>query len=217
MKKFIYCCLIFVLVCLGFGCNNFVLAEEPTSVRITLETKLYSQPDIWSEIVATVKVDTVLQVDNSQIYPKFYKVKIFNVVENALEDDVAYVLKIHCVDDSIRQSPIKKLDGNATIKNDNAKLYSLDLATNDYIETDITLAKDTKVRILDGYDKNKEFTFIAYQNADGEIMNYYIKTADLSVKGVNYSVIIAISTLITCVSILLIIFGIKGKKRKKNK
>ena len=77
--------------------------------------------------------------------------------------------------------------------------------------------KDTKVRILDGYNKKKEFTYISFYDSNDDIVSYYIKTSDLSVNGVNYSLIIGIISLISCISVILIVFGIKGKKKKKRK
>ncbi len=193
--------------------NSFAFASDvPTKVKTIIETNLYSDANIKSDIIKKLDVGIVLNVDKEFLDDMFYKVSLYKIIEEASENDIAYVLKSHTLDSTIN-SPEKKLDYNAQIKNDNSVLYTYDTNSKTYIETNITLNKDTKVRILDGYDKNKEFTCISYQNKDGDIVSYYIKTENLKVNGINYSVIVAISTLITCAIIISIVFGIKGRKK----
>ena len=227
MKK-IFSMFVFVCFALGilFGVNNYsqnVFAVNQTEyVTIITQTYIYKDSNLKSEIYKkdneyfALSVGTTLKLDNStqDDHKLFYKVHLYEIIDNASETDVGYVLKAHALDSSIK-SPQKKLDDNAKIKIDNAILYLYDQVNNNYIQQNITLQKDTKVRILDGYDTNKEYTYISYQKDDGEIMSYYIKTTDLSVSGINYSVIIAISLLITCCAIIGIIVGIKRKKAKK--
>lgn len=231
-KSIVSLILILFALCLplNFGSENVFAINTPNSVTVIANTYIYKDHDIKSEMFTKIvgsgesqteeyvvlKTGTVLNVDNSspEDYKLFYTVFIFGIIDGATETDVGYVLKAHTLDSSI-SSPEKRLDTNATIKNDNVILYTYDQITKTYKNTDITLKSNTGVRILDGYDKKKEYTYISYQNDDGEILSYYIKTSDLSVKGVNYSVIIAISTLVTCVAILGIVFGIWGKKKKK--
>ncbi len=194
--------------------SSFAFAsKEPSLVKTTIETNLYAQPSLKSTIVKKLDVGIVLTVDTEFLDDMFYKVSSYQIIEGASETDFAYVLKAHTLDNQIN-SPEKSLDYNATIKNDDSFLYTYDTNTKTYTKTNISLKKDTKVRILDGYDKNKEYTYISYQNESGEILSYYIETENLKVNGINYSVIVAISTLITCVIIISIVFGIKGRKKK---
>ncbi len=161
-----------------------------------------------------LKEGTQLRVDTTFADTMFYKVYTFNVYVGAGETDFAYVLISQTLDATIT-SPTQRLDTNATIKNDNVPVYRYYENDNSYSQTEINLKKDTKVRVLDGYDSSKKYTYISYQNENGTINYGYVLTSDLAVEGINYSIIVAISILIVCISLLLIIFGLKGKKKKK--
>lgn len=221
MKKKLAFILVLFIFCLGLLCNNanpkvYAISDKPESVRvITSTTCIYKTPSITGTILKDdVLKDTIFKVDNLGIdYDDFYRVYIYNIVENAEETDLGYILKAHALDATI-SSPIKKLDSNAVIQSLKAKTYSYNSNDKTYSETSHVLDKNTPIRILDGYDKNKEYTYISFTDENDVIISYYVKTSDIYVQGVNYSVIIAISTLISCVALILIITGIKGKKKK---
>ena len=204
--------------------GNVVYASSvPSEVRTLTQTPLYSQNNIKSEIVKNsqnqdviLEENTILTVDTTFLDTMFYKVKIYNIVDNAQENDFAFVLIAQTLN-SVIISPEQKLNANAIISKDNSPIYNYDSNAKIYSQTEKNLNKDTPVRILDGYDSNKTYTYISYQNENGEIIYCYVLTSTLSVEGINYSVIVAISILIACVSLILIIFGLKGKKKHKNK
>ena len=196
--------------------SSFAYATNiPSQIKTTLTTNIYEQANIKSNIIKQLETGVVLNVDTEFLNDTFYKISIYNIVENSQETDFGYVMKAHCLDASIN-SPQKQLDYNAKIKNDNAYVFEYDQITNSYNKVNISLNKNTKIKILDGYDKNKTYTYISFYNEDDDIVSYYVKTTDISVDGINYSVIVAISTLITCAVIIYIVFGLKGKKRKKS-
>lgn len=196
--------------------SSFAYATNiPSQIKTTLTTNIYEQANIKSNIIKQLETGVVLNVDTAFLNDTFYKISIYNIVENSQETDFGYVMKAHCLDASIN-SPQKQLDYNAKIKNDNAYVFEYDQITNSYNKVNISLNKNTKIKILDGYDKNKTYTYISFYNEDDDIVSYYVKTTDISVDGINYSVIVAISTLITCAVIISIVFGLKGKKRKKS-
>ncbi len=196
--------------------SSFAYATNiPSQIKTTLTTNIYEQANIKSNIIKQLETGVVLNVDTEFLNDTFYKISIYNIVENSQETDFGYVMKAHCLDASIN-SPQKQLDYNAKIKNDNAYVFEYDQITNSYNKINISLNKNTKIKILDGYDKNKTYTYISFYNEDDDIVSYYVKTTDISVDGINYSVIVAISTLITCAVIISIVFGLKGKKRKKS-
>lgn len=196
--------------------SSFAYATNiPSQIKTTLTTNIYEQANIKSNIIKQLETGVVLNVDTEFLNDTFYKISIYNIVENSQETDFGYVMKAHCLDASIN-SPQKQLDYNAKIKNDNAYVFAYDQITNSYNKINISLNKNTKIKILDGYDKNKTYTYISFYNEDDDIVSYYVKTTDISVDGINYSVIVAISTLITCAVIISIVFGLKGKKRKKS-
>lgn len=221
MKKIF---LVYLILCnlIGFLFSTttqqsiFFAINEPEYVRVILETSIYSEANIKSNILkSNLEVNTILKVDTDFSDTMFYKISLYEIIDSATQSDFGYILKTHTLDSSI-ESPNKKLDYNAEVKNDGSMLYEYDYISNTYVETQNYLNKGTKIKILDGYDKNKEYTYISYEN-NGDIISLYIKTSNLSVKGINYSVIVAISTLFTCVIILFIVFGIKGKTKKKQK
>ena len=196
--------------------SSFAYATNiPSQIKTTLTTNIYEQANIKSNIIKQLETGVVLNVDTAFLNNTFYKISIYNIVENSQETDFGYVMKAHCLDASIN-SPQKQLDYNAKIKNDNAYVFEYDQITNSYNKVNISLNKNTKIKILDGYDKNKTYTYISFYNEDDDIVSYYVKTTDISVDGINYSVIVAISTLRTCAVIISIVFGLKGKKRKKS-
>ena len=228
MKKILFkatTLMLFISICLGLNFVNptvFANTTIPQSVSVVLETAVYKNPTLNSEKYTTtvnqtektfvLSVGTVLNTDTSFVDAMFYKVCVYNVIENAAQDEYGYVLISHTLD-STHKSPERDLDENATIKTDKAFLYELNINTEQHEITESYLTKDTKVQILDGYDKKKEFHYIAFKNQDGVKVYAYVKTTDLSVKGVNYSLIVAISTLIACAGIVGAVVGVKYKKK----
>ena len=214
--------LIFCLL-LPISGKSFVMASSdiPEKVVVSQSTYIYKDADIKGEILKdntgkyiTLKQSTTLIIDTTFFDSMFYKFCLENIVDGKTSDDYGFVLIAHTVDYD-KQSPQKKLDSNASVKNNNSEIFTKDTTENDkYIKTDITLKKGTKVKILDGYNKDKQYTYISFYDENNNIVSYYIQTKDLAVSGVNYSLIVGIMSLITCVSIILILFGIKGKKKK---
>lgn len=198
------------------GQKTVYASEEPQKIKVVAnQTIVYKEPSITSDILIEKCVyGTIFDVvsDDAIDYKLFYKISVVGLIEDQTIT-VGYVLKSHTLDNTI-SSPTKALDDNATIKTDNAVVY--ELVDQQYIATQKTLAKDTKIRVLDGYDSSKEYTHISFAEND-TIVLYYVKTADVQVYGVNYSLIVAIMTLITCACALSIVFGIKAKKKKKKK
>ena len=193
----------------------------PSQVRTLTQTPLYSECNIMSEFVKDnqnqvvyLEENTVLNVDTNFADTMFYKIYTLNIVQGAGQNDYAFVLISQTLDTTIT-SPTQKLDTNAKIKSETAPIFNYDSNTGVYTQTETNLVKDTKVRVLDGYDANKRYTYISYQINNGEIKYGYVLTSDISTEGINYSIIVAISTLVVSISILSIVFGLKGKKKKK--
>lgn len=112
------------------------------------------------------------------------------------------------------KSPIKDLDGNATLKSA-AEVYVLENSV--YNKTETILPKNQKIKILDGYNNNSQYTRIQYKDQEGQILTAYIKTETMKVSGISRSTIGAIIIVFTTVSLVLVVFGIKGKNKKKLK
>lgn len=211
--------IIFAICLMSFGFivnKNFAFAETPLQVRI-----IYSNANVYSltninddtnKVIATYKYNqkfnTISDVITGEDGYKYYKVEI-----NVNEYTFGYVFKSQVADVNIK-SPQKRLDSNAKITTD-CKVYNLN--GNNYEETTETLKVGTQVKILSGYKKTEEFTQIQYQNQDGEIVTAYIKTTALKTSGISRTLIGTIIILITTASLVLIIFGVKGKGKKRRK
>lgn len=227
MKKLKAFCLLVICFLLAGGIlpQATVFANTiPSSVTVTLQTPVYTQPSLTSSMftkqdnsVIYLAQGTTLTVDTTFKHDMFYKVIVYKVIETAKDGDFGYVLKSQTLNSSI-QSPAKKLEANATVKNNNSQIFEYNQNTNTYtLVENLTLNQDTPVRVLDGYDANKEYTYISFTNLNGEIVFYYIQTINLAVNGINYSVLIAIIILISCAGIIAAMLGIKSKKSKKQK
>lgn len=192
-------------------------AEIPNTIRaIYSNINVYSLPNINDEeniIIATYNYnykfntlgeDSILGEDGFE----YYKVEI-NVTPYAF----GYVFKSQTCDDKI-SSPQKKLDSNAVTISE-CDIYILN--GNNYEKTLEKLNANEQIKIISGYNKVNEFTQIQYKSNDGEIVTAYIKTSAIKTSGISRTLIGTIIIIITTISLLLIIFGIKGKKTKKNK
>lgn len=85
-----------------------------------------------------------------------------------------------------------------------------------YVETQKVLKIGTKVKVLDGLDYSKEYSRIQYSDQNGQIIYGYIKTQAIEKSGISRTTIGAIVIVVTTISLTLLVFGIKGKKKKKS-
>lgn len=188
---------------ISFVPTENVFASNKYIQIIMNSTNLYESPDFSSEIITTIPHKTKLEVLDTitnQNYT-FYKVE-FNYSQG-------YIYANHS---TTNVSPKRFLDYNGYVKSNEAELFTL--IENSYNIINTKLKKDHQIRILDGYDTKKEFTLISYEYNEN-IYTHYIKTADIHANGINKSVIIALSLIVSCVSILLVLFGSNLKKKKK--
>lgn len=212
-------CVVALFMALSFATPfnfNVAKAEIPSSVRVIYSSiNAYSVANVNSpdvQIVATFRYNQKLATIGEEIVQgedglNYYKIALADVVGF----DSAYVLKSQVVDANVN-SPQKRLDTNATIAKQ-GNVYVLN--ENTYEQTEEVLKEGTKVKILSGYDKQKEYTQIQYQLEDGDIVTAYIKTECLKTSGISRTLIGTILIIITTISLVLIIFGVGGKRKKK--
>ena len=85
------------------------------------------------------------------------------------------------------------------------------------IDTDgistITLEENTELYLYEGYNRKAEFNAVKF-SYEGKIMLGYIRTEDISPYGVSNVLIISITAIIACVSVIMILLGISKKKSK---
>lgn len=131
-----------------------------------------------------------------------------------------YVLISNVVSEETNTSLKKTLDSNAKILNDKTKVYKTALATEENRiqigENNVELQQFQEIKIIDGYDKNKEFHKIMFEE-NGEILTGYVKTSDILVEGFNGTIILIVFIFVLIGSIVLSIVLSTRKKRKKLK
>lgn len=100
---------------------------------------------------------------------------------------------------------------NASI-NSNTKLYLLNGET--MTESEIEIEKGERVYLYEGYNKDLEFTPIAYQR-ENSLQYGYVLTDTIVPDGVNPLIIYAVTIAIACIGIIMALLFMKNKKKKK--
>lgn len=102
---------------------------------------------------------------------------------------------------------------NATIRHDDTQVFNLD-----YSQSSIVLDSGTRVFIYGGYDDKNEYTQVQFVDENGELFHGYVRTSNINPDGVSSLLIIGISIIVACVTIILsIIFIKKSRSNKKSK
>lgn len=219
MKKIL---LILLMICLLNGNIFYTNAEDSnkyvkvvfSSTYIYLDSDInvdYDQDGECLDVLKEEKYGVLLKlVKDEQIVGldglNYYCIEI-NGNQGAQQ---GYVLCSNVLYSTI-QSPQKELDYNATL-NKETHIYTLE--NQNFIETNEVLKSGQKIKILDGYNKENKYSRIQYLDEIGQILTAYVRTEDIKTSGISRSVIGAVIIIITTVSLVLLVFGIKGKKKK---
>lgn len=142
--------------------------------------------------------------------------KVFYFVKYGNQE--RYVLVENVVKADSNNSLTKKLDPNAKILNSKTKVYKSN-STKDILKIggeNVELSQYQEIKIVDGYDKNKTFHKIMFEQ-NGEILTGYVKTSDILVEGFNGTIILIVFIFVLVGSIVLSIVLATRKKRKKLK
>lgn len=178
-------------------------SELPENVKIISNSiKIYQTADVNSEVLGTAYYGEIFEVVSVQ--NDFYEIIVS-------EDVFGYILMAYALDSSIK-SPLIHLDTNATLTETSSVFR---LVGGEYLEVDdISLEKNTRIKVLDGYDINKEYCKVSFTFQD-EIFTYYLLTENIDPDGIGSRFIVAISLIVVCVSIFLILYSFfKGRVRK---
>lgn len=209
MKKIILFMMAFVLFT-AFG-QSFSFAEGEKYVKV-----IYSNISIFSSADATGSAVVI----GSARYGEKFKLKNDDPI---LGDDNFYYLKIEVqIDEYVEayvfssqvapleySSPKRSLGTNATITKQ-AKLYTK--VGTSFEPTDIELEAGAKVRLIG--DRKENYSKIQYQDDDGDVRTFYVESSLIKMNGVSRATVGAIFIIVTTISIVLIIFGVKGKKKR---
>ncbi|MDD2227548.1 MAG: SH3 domain-containing protein [Clostridia bacterium] len=194
------------------------LTSESYSKTIISET--FSSPERVKVIMNSVYVYENADTNSNPIGKAYFK-DIYNVLsvegdfyKIEFNDVSGYILTAYAMDATIL-SPIINLDTNASLIKD-SEVYRL--IDNEYEAVeDIKLDAETRVKVLSGYDANKPYCYTSFSLND-EILTFYIPTENIVVDGISTRAIIAITLMVTCITIFLILYSfLRGKKVKSIK
>lgn len=204
MKKFLIPIFLLLVFCFLLPIKTDVIFAENISIKIIVnECKIYQEADTSSAVYQT-KIPHKTVLDATDYNEEFYFV--------TYSSQTGYILKT-CAMKSENSSPEKKLVFNAVTTQD-CSIYKLE--NNNIVNTYFDkLAKGTEVKLVDGFDKNNKYTLVSFYDENSNIVSYYLETANLKTYGFPKSLFVAASLIITCTSIIFILFGTKIKAKSK--
>lgn len=214
MKKFLSVLFLLCLLLVPVGTKT-VYAQSQTICVCANECSIFAEAASDSEVLFKATFGTEFELNSQEFFISgelsFYQIKL-------KEGGVGYVLSNAA---SRAASSLKHgLDPNAKILNENTPVYSVAVEAEENLLSingeKIKLNQYQEVKIVDGYDKNKEFNQIMFE-INGTIYTGFVKSSDLIVEGFNGTIILIIFIFILVASIILSIILTTRKKRKKAK
>lgn len=182
------------------SCSIFVQPNSSLDETNILETKVYGD---------------IIDIDPTEILDLTAgsNLKYYPVLEGT--NIVGYVLSSTVVKSDNVELKVN-FQSNAKL---NAICFVYDIFGNSYNHMtyngeNIQLDKDTPIKLLNGYDKNSEYTQVSFE-FDNKIITGYVKTANVKIGGFNYYFLIAIFLLFIIFSTVIPIVVKNWKKKKK--
>ena len=195
--------IILSLLAVAFSAMNF-LPEQQVSV-ISSYCYLYQEASFLSEKVKQGNEDLIIYHGNTleviQEEGDFVYVNV-KVEQNYY---TGYVYRYYITSNS-PQIVYPVFNGNVRV--DNAIIYDMDFNPTQYVAS-----KNQGVFIYEGFS-SEEYTAIQLILEDGSLYNGYIKTVDLTPQGISPLLIVGISIIAACVTIILSLLFIKKRKKK---
>lgn len=189
-----------------------VYAENEITVRALYTTvNIYAEASAKSEIIYECSYGDTLKLEEGTIIVGLDKLNYYKVIINKGGNSIGYVLCSQVIDINYN-SPKRELDYNASIKKQTQTYVYVE---NELKPSNIILDKGERIKIIDGYNPNKTYTRIQYKSNTGEIVTTFIDTSSIEVSNISRGTIVAIILIVTTISLVLIIFGINIKKKKK--
>ncbi len=196
-----------LLLSLIFAFSSLIgLVPEQNATVIINNCYVYSSPSFESEKILNENGDILVLNKNQEIVVieeinEFVKI---NLIDSNIQ---GYIYKYY-----ISQNSTQTIypTFNASIRYNATVVYDLSLEP-----TDVVLQAGERVRIYKGYDDKEEYTQIQFVDENGELIHGFVKTSNLKPDGVSSLLIIGISIIAACVTIILSIIFIKKKKTIK--
>lgn len=213
MKKCIFVMLFFVFIFSFVFPNKINLyAENEKVVQIINDCLLYSNPTIDEENLGVLYFGDILTVNGEIVDGVNCDFRFYNV--STQDEKTGYVI-VNFVMNIEDKALLKNLDPNAKTLNE-TNVFTTSSGEDKVIlsGTEIKLEKYQEIKIIDGYDKSKQFHEVMFE-INGSIYTGYVKTSDLLVEGFNATLIAVIFIFIIVGAIVLSIYITTKKKRRK--
>lgn len=220
-KSLVLIVLLLLLSLVGIvSSNNFVCSAESETYRVCVtDCNVFTTPNsaLDNNVLEVLKYGSKIKIKTTLIddLNEGSNLKFYPVLDN---DDfvVGYVLCSSVISDS-EQELFVKFQPNAKLNAD-SEIYNL--VDGEYQKLkingqEITLSKDTKIKLLEKYDKNKTYSQISF-SYENEIRTGYVLTKNIQVSGFNYYFLIAIFLIVIIASTVIPIVVKNWKKNKKS-
>lgn len=220
-KSLILIVLLLMLSLVGIvSSNNFICSAESETYRVCVtDCNVFKEPNsaLENNILEVREYGSTIKISATEINDlnEGSDLKFYPVLDN---DDfvIGYVLCSSVVSDT-EQELYVKLQPNAKLNAD-SEIYNL--VDGEYQKLkingqEITLSKDTKIKLLEKYDKNKTYSQISF-SYENEIRTGYVLTKNIQVSGFNYYFLIAIFLIVIIASTVIPIVVKNWKKNKKS-
>lgn len=220
-KSLILIVLLLMLSLVGIvSSNNFICSAESETYRVCVtDCNVFKEPNsaLENNILEVREYGSTIKISAMEINDlnEGSNLKFYPVLDN---DDfvIGYVLCSSVVSDT-EQELYVKLQPNAKLNAD-SEIYNL--VDGEYQKLkingqEITLSKDTKIKLLEKYDKNKTYSQISF-SYENEIRTGYVLTKNIQVSGFNYYFLIAIFLIVIIASTVIPIVVKNWKKNKKS-
>lgn len=222
-KKLIFSLFLICLFCLiasFLTTNNFVFFAESKIFKVCVsDCAIFNSPNtsLENNILEIKNYGEKLKIDNTEIddLNENSTLKFYSVL-NDEDNIIGYVLSSAVIMENENELNVK-LQTNAKL---NADSEIFIMSGSDYVKLEInsekiTLQKDTEIKLLEKYDKNKTYSQISFYYND-TIYSGYVLTSNIQVSGFNYYFLIAIFLIVIIGSTVIPIVVKNWKKNKKS-
>ncbi|MBE7075985.1 MAG: hypothetical protein E7375_02845 [Clostridiales bacterium] len=210
MKKL--CALLFILMFIFIPNVAYADSEGSTYIVTANYAYIYQSFNQSSEKLKKVENKTEINIEFENGGPKQYTDGIdifYKVLQYDEIDGFIYAELVTPKTKAIVSIP----NFNAETNKDSIVYQKLD---NEIVETSITLKKNERIFLYEGFKNKSDYTAIAYLY-ENEVYYGYLKTKDISPDGINPIIITCITLIIAVLGIVFAWVFMKKKKQKIKK
>ena len=188
---------------------SVAFASEDEYVKVIFSyAYVFSDTSVNSDVLQSVSYGTKLKLLSNQIQKQQNGLDFYLVEISTEQNTQGYVLCSHVL--NVKDSSLRvKLETNATTNKETVVCIS---STNGIEPTENKLANGQAIRVL---KKGETHTQIQYLDKDGDIVTAYLLNEDIKMNGVSGSIVSAILIIISTVTLVIVLFGVRKKKAKK--